>query len=332
MSKTYIIAEAGVNHNGSVEIAKKLIDVAKNSGADCVKFQTFISKNLVSKNAIKADYQKKVTDKNESQLDMLKDLELTFDQFVELKNYSESKNIDFMSTAFDFESIDFLNSLDLKIWKIPSGEITNLPYLIKIAKLNKPIILSTGMSSIEEVDLAIKIIKEYNKSKLTILHCTTEYPSPYKDINLNAMLTIKNKFNIDVGYSDHTKGIDIPIAATALGAKVVEKHFTLNKNMIGPDHKASLEPQELKAMVTSIRNIEIALGDGIKKPAESEIKNISVARKSIIASKSIKAGEIFTTENITVKRPGHGISPMNWFNVIGKKAKKDFNEDELIEI
>ena len=328
----FVIAEAGVNHNGSLELAKKLVDAAKEAGADCVKFQTFISKNIVSKNAVKAEYQKQQTQAEESQHDMLKKLELSFDEFLELNEYCKSKDIEFMSTAFDFDSIDFLNSLKMDTWKIPSGDITNLPYLMKIAKLNKPVILSTGMSTMEDIRCAIQALKENGARELTVLHCTTEYPTPFNDVNLKAMNTIKDEFDVKVGYSDHTKGIEVPIAAVALGATVIEKHFTLDRNMEGPDHKASLEPDELKAMVDSIRNIELALGDGMKQPAESEKKNMAVARKSIIASKDIKAGEIFTEANLTVKRPGDGISPMRWFDVIGKVAPRDFEEDELIEL
>ena len=328
----FIIAEAGVNHNGSLELAKKLVDAAKDAGADCVKFQTFVSKNIVSKNAVKAEYQKQQTEPEESQQDMLKKLELSFDEFVKLNEYCKSKDIEFMSTAFDFDSIDFLDSLDMGTWKIPSGDITNLPYLIKIAKLNKPVILSTGMSTMEDIRSAIKALKENGSGELTVLHCTTEYPTPFEDVNLRAMNTIKEEFGVKVGYSDHTRGIEVPIAAVALGATVIEKHFTLDRNMEGPDHKASLEPNELKAMVDSIRHIELALGNGMKQPAESEKKNMAVARKSIIASKDIKAGEIFTEENLTVKRPGGGISPMRWFDIIGKPAPRDFEEDELVEL
>ncbi len=328
----FIIAEAGVNHNGRLELAKKLVDAAKDAGADCVKFQTFVSKNIVSKNAVKAEYQKQQTEPEESQQDMLKKLELSFDEFVELNEYCKSISIEFMSTAFDFDSIDFLDGLEMGIWKIPSGDITNLPYLIKIAKLNKPVILSTGMSTMEDIRSAIKALKENGAGELTVLHCTTEYPTPFEDVNLRAMNTIKEEFDVKVGYSDHTKGIEVPIAAVALGATVIEKHFTLDRNMEGPDHKASLEPNELKAMVDSIRHIELALGNGMKQPAESEKKNMAVARKSIIASKDIKAGDIFTEENLTVKRPGDGISPMRWFDIIGKPAPRDFEEDELIEL
>ena len=329
----FIIAEAGVNHNGSLKLAKKLVDEAKNAGVDCIKFQTFIAENIVSKTAVKAEYQKQNTNNSsESQYNMLKKLELSFSDFIELNNYCKAKNIQFLSTAFDFESIDFLSSLDMNVWKIPSGEITNLPYLIKIANLGKDIILSTGMSTMEDIQNALSVLKTNGAGNITVLHCTTEYPAPFADVNLKAMLTIKDEFNVNIGYSDHTKGIEIPISAVALGATVIEKHFTLDKNMQGPDHKASLEPHELKKMVESIRNVESALGDGIKKLAESEKKNISIARKSIIAKRDIKKGEIFTQENLTVKRPGNGISPMKWFEILGQEAIKDFKEDELIEI
>lgn len=330
--RTLIIAEAGVNHNGSIEVAKQLVDAAKESGADCVKFQTFKSENLVSKKAIKAEYQKQTTQSNESQFEMLKKLELSHNDFIELKKYCEKKEIEFLSTAFDFESIEFLKNLEIKFWKIPSGDITNLPYLIKIAQFGMPVILSTGMSNMDEIRDAIRILTENGVIDLTVLHCTTEYPTPYNDVNLNAMLSIKDEFNIKIGYSDHTKGIEIPIAAVALGATVIEKHFTLDCEMEGPDHKASLEPKELKKMVESIRNVEQALGNGNKEPASSEVKNMSIARKSIIANKVIHEGDYFSEDNLTVKRPGDGISPMLWFDVIGKVAKRDFQEDELIEI
>ena len=328
----FIIAEAGVNHNGDINLAKKLIDVAKEAGADAIKFQTFISEKVVSRYAPKAEYQNKNTSSKESQLDMVKKLELSFDEFRELNKYCKAKEIEFLSTAFDSSSIDFLNSLDMKRWKIPSGEITNLPYLIKIAKLHKPVILSTGMSTMEDIQAALSILRENGAGEITVLHCTTEYPAPFEDVNLNAMNTIKKDFNIPVGYSDHTKGIEVPIAAVALGATIIEKHFTLDRNMEGPDHKASLEPHELKAMISAIRNVEASLGSGVKKPAPSEQKNMAIARKSIVANCKIKKGEVFTEDNITVKRPGDGISPMKWFEVIGQVAIRDFEEDELIEL
>lgn len=329
---TYIIAEAGVNHNGSVETAKQMIDKAKEAGADCIKFQTFVSKNMVSKNANKADYQKQHTNATESQLEMLKKLELSFDDFTELNKYCVERNIQFLSTPFDFESINFLTSLDMKIWKIPSGEITNLPYLVKIAKTNKPVILSTGMCTMDDIEAAVTVLRNNGCSNITLLHCTTEYPAPFNEVNLRAMNTLKEKFNVQVGYSDHTKGIEIPIAAVAMGATIIEKHFTLDKNMEGPDHKASLNSLEFKLMVEAIRNIESAMGTGEKKPTESEKKNIAIARKSIVASRDISKGEIFSKDNITTKRPGNGISPMKWFDVLGQKAVRDFKEDELIEL
>ena len=332
MSKVYIIAEAGVNHNGSLDIAKKLVDEAKKSGADCIKFQTFIAENIISKNAKQAKYQTKNIGKEQSQLEMIKKLELSFEDFKQLNNYCIEKNIDFLSTAFDLESIDFLESLGMNTWKIPSGEITNLPYLIKIAKLKKKVILSTGMSTMKEIEDAVNIFKKYGTTDITILHCTTQYPTLFEDVNLNAMLSIKEKFGYDVGYSDHTKGIEVPIAAVALGATVIEKHFTLDNNMIGPDHKASLQPDELKKMVESIRNIELSLGDGRKVVASSEKENMSIARKSIVAKKSIRKGQLLSEENITVKRPGDGISPMKWFDILGTVAIRDFEEDELIQI
>jgi N,N'-diacetyllegionaminate synthase len=328
----FVIAEAGVNHNGRLDLAKKLVDAAKEAGADCIKFQTFVSKNIVSKTAAKADYQKEQTDSEESQYDMLKKLELSFEDFEALNTYCKHKSIEFMSTAFDFDSIDFLERLGMDTWKVPSGEITNLPYLIKIAKLNKPVILSTGMSTMADIRSAIKALKDNGAGELTVLHCTTEYPTPFEDVNLTAMNTIRETFEVKVGYSDHTRGIEVPIAAVALGATVIEKHFTLDRTMEGPDHKASLEPNELRAMVESIRHIESALGTGLKQPVESEIKNIVAARKSIVAMKAIQKGDLFTEENLTVKRPGNGISPMQWFDVLGKPAPRDFEEDELIEL
>lgn len=331
-NKTFIIAEAGVNHNGSFELAKQLVDKAVWAGADCIKFQTFNSKNLVSKNAQKAEYQKKATDSSESQLDMLKKLELSKVEFIELREYCNQKGIMFLSTPFDLESIDFLASIGVKTWKVPSGEITNYPFLRAIGKRKESVIMSTGMCSLDEVRDAIEVLKTFGTSDITLLHCTTEYPAPYDSVNLKAMLTLQNEFGFNVGYSDHTNGIEIPVAAVAMGATVIEKHFTLDKNMEGPDHKASLEPEELKQMVQSIRNVELALGDGIKKPSEAEKKNISIARKSIVAACDIKKGEVFTEKNLTAKRPCNGISPMKWEGVLGKIAKRNFSEDELIEL
>ena len=327
----YIIAEAGVNHNGSFELACRLADAAKEAGADCVKYQTFKSENLVSKDAQKAEYQKKTTG-DSSQQDMLKKLELSYDSFVRLKEYCDKIGICFLSTPFDFESIDFLKSLDMPFWKIPSGEVTNYPYLVALAKTGKPVVMSTGMCEMNEISDAIKVLKDNGTKDIKLLHCNTEYPTPFEDVNLTAMKTMREAFSTEVGYSDHTKGIEVPIAAVALGATIIEKHFTLDRNMEGPDHKASLEPQELKQMVRSIRNIEKAIGTGDKTPSASEKKNITIARKSIVAKKEIKAGEIFTVENITVKRPGTGISPMRWNEVLGTKAVRDFNEDEKIEL
>lgn len=331
-NKVFIIAEAGVNHNGSLKLAKKMVEKAVEAKVDAIKFQTFISENVVSKNAKKAEYQVKNTEiRKETQLEMVKKLELSFNDFIGLKEYCNIKNIEFLSTPFDLESIEFLKKLGMKVWKVPSGEITNLPYLRKIAEVADEIILSTGMSDLDEISKAVDILKKENK-KILILHCNTEYPTPMEDVNLRAMELLKEKFNVEVGYSDHTLGIEVPIAAVALGARIIEKHFTLDKNMEGPDHKASLEPGELKKMVTGIRNIEEALGKKQKEVTESEKKNKDIARKSIVAKKNIKKGEIFTEENLTVKRPGNGISPMQWDEVIGKISIRNFEEDELIEI
>lgn len=325
----YIIAEAGVNHNGSFALACKLVDAAKEAGVDCIKFQTFKSENLVSRSAKKAEYQKKTTG-DSSQQDMLKKLELSFDEFLQLKSYCEKVGICFLSTPFDFDSIDFLNSIDMPFWKIPSGEVTNLPYLLALAKTGKPIVMSTGMCTLQEIRGAIDVLQANGATEIKLLHCNTEYPTPFEDVNLKAMQTMRDEFHLEVGYSDHTKGIEVPVAAVALGATIIEKHFTLDRNMEGPDHKASLEPQELAEMVCCIRNIEKALGSGDKTPSPSEKKNIAVARKSIVAKSKIKAGDTLTENNVTVKRPGIGISPMKWFEVLGTKAVKDFDEDELI--
>lgn len=332
MNKVFIIAEAGVNHNGSLELAKKLVDVAVEAGADAVKFQTFKAENLVSKSAKKAKYQVENTGSDESQYEMIKKLELGFDEFEELKKYCDEKGIMFLSTPFDDDSIEFLDKLGLEIFKIPSGEITNLPYLRKIGSLNKKVILSTGMADLGEVEDALDVLISAGtkKENITVLHANTEYPTPIEDVNLKAMQTIACAFGVDVGYSDHTLGIEVPIAAVAMGAKVIEKHFTFDRNLPGPDHRASLEPDELKAMIKAIRNIEKALGDGIKRPSKSESKNIEIARKSIVAKRDIKKGEKFTEENLAVKRPGNGISPMRWDEIIGKIASRDYKEDELI--
>lgn len=333
-SRTLIIAEVGVNHNGNIEKAKKLIDFASNAGADVVKFQTFTAKTLVVKSAEKAEYQKRLTNHLESQFDMLKKLELSKSHHYELAHHCSRKNIQFLSTAFDIDSIDFLIDLGVPILKIPSGEITNLPYLRHIGSMGKPIVMSTGMANLKEIELALKILYEQGlkKKDLTVLHCNTEYPTPIEDVNLRSMLTIKEKLNVQVGYSDHTLGVEVPIAAVALGAKVIEKHFTLERNDSGPDHAASLEPNELKEMIEKIRNIEKALGSPIKKPSRSEKKNINVARKSLVAKKNIKKGEKFSSKNLTVKRPGTGLSPMEWDSIMGKISKFNFVEDDIIKL
>ena len=326
--RTFIIAEAGVNHNGELELAYEMIDVARKARVDAIKFQTFKAEKLVSSEARKAAYQKRNTQNQETQLEMLKELELTYGDFERLNKHCKEKGLIFLSTAFDMESFNFLCTLDMPLWKIPSGEITNLPYLKRINSTKKEVILSTGMSTVEEIYSALQILKDARK--ITLLHCNTEYPTPMEDVNLNAMITLREKFGFDVGYSDHTEGIEVPIAAVALNAKVIEKHFTLDKSMEGPDHKASLEPCELELMVKSIRNIEEALGSNIKKPSPSEKKNIIIARKSIVAKRTIKKGEVLSEENLSVLRPGNGISPMKWYQVIGSNAVKDFEEDEII--
>lgn len=327
----FIIAEAGVNHNGSFELACKLVDAAKEAGVDCIKFQTFKSDKLVSHTAQKAEYQKDTTGEG-SQVDMLKKLELSYEEFISLKDYCDKNGICFLSTPFDFDSIDFLNSINMPFWKIPSGEVTNYPYLVALAKTGKTVVMSTGMCEMDEIQTAINVLRDNGAKEIKLLHCNTEYPTPFEDVNLRAMNAMRDAFGLEVGYSDHTKGIEVPVAAAALGATIIEKHFTLDRNMEGPDHKASLEPDELAQMVNCIRNIEKALGNGVKTPSPSEKKNIAVARKSIVAAKSIKAGEMLTEDNITVKRPGTGVSPMKWREVIGTKAARDFAEDELIEL
>ena len=331
--KTLIIAEAGVNHNGDMNMAKRLIDIAANSGADLVKFQTFSANRLVTHGAAKADYQILATDKTESQHDMLRKLELTESMHNELIAHCASQNIGFFSTGFDVESINLLVGLGQELFKIPSGEITNLPYLRHIGKLDKTVILSTGMSNMDEIEAAINVLEESgtHRSKITVLHCTTAYPVPMSDVNLRAMQSIQKKLNVAVGYSDHTLGIEIPIAAVALGATIIEKHFTTDRSLPGPDHKASLEPAELLAMIDGIRNIEKALGDGVKRLMPSEITNLPIARKSIVASLPIKAGDLYTEHNLTAKRPGTGISPMEWHNLLGSKANRDYLADELID-
>ena len=321
-----------MNHNGSVDTAKKLIEAASEAGSDLIKFQTFKTKSIITKKAEKADYQKDFTEKSESQFEMLKKLELDRTAHEELIQYCEIKNIQFLSTAFDHDSIDLLAELNIPFYKIPSGEITNLPYLRHIGRMGKPIIMSTGMATLDEVRFALKVLlgSGAEKEKITILHCNTEYPTPMEDVNLNAMLTIQDELEIAVGYSDHTLGIEIPVAAVALGACVIEKHFTLDRTLPGPDHCASLEPEELKLMVAAIRNIEKAMGDWVKKPSPSEMKNMSIARRSIVAKKPISKGELFTEKNLTVKRPGTGVSPMEWDTYIGRSADKEYQMDDLI--
>lgn len=333
MKKVLIIAEAGVNHNGSLENAKKLAKEAKNAGADYIKFQTYIAKELVCEKAKKADYQNKNDKNSTTQLEMLEKLNLTFEDFKNLKKYCEKIKIKFLTTAFDLKSLKFIvDDLGVDTLKIPSGEVTNYPYLIACAKTHLPVILSTGMCDMNEISQAVKVLKKNGTSKISILHCTTEYPAPLESVNLLAMKSIQDKFKCEVGYSDHTKGIDVPCYAVAMGASIIEKHFTLDKNLPGPDHKASLEPQELKLMIDKIREIETVLGDGDKKTQTAELKNKPIARKSIVANCDIKKGEKFTEENLTCKRPGDGISPMKWNKIIGKKAIRDFKKDEKIEI
>ena len=330
--KTTVIAEAGVNHNGDMALAKELVDVAAEAGADLVKFQTFRAETLLTQSAEKAQYQKNLTAGSESQFEMIKKLELDRDTHVELVDYCKCKNIQFLSTAFDQSSIDFLAELDIPFYKIPSGEITNLPYLRHVARMGKSVVMSTGMATLAEVCAAMKVLLGggVEKENLTILHCNTEYPTSIRDVNLLAMLTIRDQLGVKVGYSDHTLGIEVPIAAVAMGATVIEKHFTLSRTLPGPDHAASLEPHELKSMVAAIRNIEKALGDGEKKPSPSEVKNIPIVRRSIVAKKPIKKGEAFSEQNLTSKRPGSGISPMEWDDVIRSTAARDFEIDELI--
>lgn len=332
MTRTFIIAEAGVNHNGSLDLAKKLVDAASAAGADAVKFQTFQAKNLVSKSAQKADYQKQTTDHVESQFDMIKKLELSEMMHHELMDYCQQKQILFLSTPFDHDSIQLLDKLGLEIFKVPSGEITNLPYLRHIGRLQKQVILSTGMANLGEIEAALQVLVLAGTAKdnITVLHANTEYPTPMQDVNLRAMQTIRQAFGVAVGYSDHTLGIEVPIAAVALGARVIEKHFTLDNTMEGPDHKASLEPDELTAMVRAIRNIENALGSSVKQPSPSESKNKPIARKSLVAKTNIKQGEVFSEHNLCIKRPGHGISPMRWDEMLGSIAQRNYAEDELI--
>jgi len=333
--RTLVIAEAGVNHNGDLELARKLIGVAAEAGADLVKFQTFVTANNISRSAPKAEYQKGSTDPEESQYEMVRKLELSKDDHLELIEECKRRKIGFFSTAFDAISIDMLEELNISDYvKVPSGELTNLPYLRYLTRHGKNVLLSTGMANLGEIEAAINVVEQAGtpRDKITVLHCTTEYPTPMGDVNLRAMVNIGKAFGVSVGYSDHTPGIEVPIAAVALGATVIEKHFTLDRTLPGPDHRASLEPDELKAMVQAIRNIEKALGDGIKRPSPSELKNKPIARKSLVAARPIKAGEAFSEDNLMAKRPGTGISPMQWDEVIGRTAPRDFSEDELIEI
>lgn len=327
----YIMAEAGVNHNGSMDIAKKLADIAVSCGVDAVKFQTFKAENMITRQAQKAQYQIENGAKGENQLEMVKRLELSFEQFRELYAYCKAAKTDFVSTPFDMESIEFLATLDMPFWKIPSGEITNYPYLVALAYTGKPVMLSTGMSTLYEVEEAVCLLQKNGSGPITLLQCHTQYPTLPEDVNLLAMRTMSDAFGLPVGYSDHTEGIEIALAAVALGACVIEKHFTLDKDMEGPDHRASLNPGELRDLVTGIRKIEMAMGTGIKTPTESEKTNIIVIRKSIVAARSIKKGEILTPENLTVKRPANGISPMKWPRIIGEMATRDYIEDEIIE-
>ena len=329
-----IIAEAGVNHNGDIELAKRLIDVASDAGADYVKFQTFTAKNTITSRAAKADYQKKAMETSESQLDMIRRLELDRDAHEILIEHCGKRGIGFLSTPFDLESIDLLLELGIEVFKIPSGEITNLPYLRKIGRCGKPLILSTGMATLGEIEAAMQVLLDSGceRDQITVLHCNTEYPTPMKDVNLRAMLTLKNALKTKVGYSDHTLGTEVSIAATAMGARVIEKHFTLDRTMEGPDHSASLEPQELCNLVLAIRNIEFALGSGVKQPSPSEMPNREAARKSIVASVAILEGEEFSERNLAVKRPGSGISPMRWDEMMGRIAKRSYDPDDLIEL
>lgn len=332
--RTLVIAEAGINHNGSMDMAKQLIDLAVEAQADIVKFQTFQAKNLVTRTAEMASYQKTNTGTNGTQFEMLKQVELNHEMHLELIKHCQNRNIRFLSTAFDLESIELLCGLGMSLFKIPSGEITNFPYLQRLGSIGAEIILSTGMANLGEIEAALEVLENAGtpRSRITVLHCTTEYPAPFEDVNLLAMRTVGEALRVKVGYSDHTAGISMPIAAVALGATVIEKHFTLSKDLPGPDHKASLEPQELIAMVKGIREVEAALGDGVKRASQSEQKNIAIARKSLVAARPIRAGELFSQDNLTTKRPGTGVSPMRWNDIIGKPASRNFSEDELISL
>lgn len=330
--KVLIIAEIGINHNGDIELAKRMVHEAHIAGADIVKFQTFIPEQEVSKYTPLTNYQQKNTSDEgfQNQMEMIKKYELSASQFREIQKYCEQEQITFLSTASEMTSIELLNSMNLPFWKIPSNEITDYPYLKRIGQFHKPVIMSTGISTLEEIRAALDVLEENGAGKITLLHCTSEYPAPYEEVNLHAMQTLKEEFRCDVGYSDHTQGIEVALAAVALGASVIEKHFTLDKNMSGPDHKASIDVQELKQLVTSIRHIENALGDGVKRVTASEEKNRDIVRKSIVAARKIRKGEIFSEENMTAKRPGNGISPMRWNEILGIPATKDYEEDEMI--
>jgi N,N'-diacetyllegionaminate synthase len=333
MSNVLVIAEAGVNHNGDLGMALKLVDVAAEAGADFVKFQTFSADRIVTAAARKADYQAATTGGDESQLSMLRRLELSAEAHAQIVERCRERSIGFLSTGFDIESVDFLIGLGIPLIKIPSGELTNLPYLRHVGAIGLPTVLSTGMAELEEVAQAIAALEAAGlpRSRLTVLHCTTEYPAPFADVNLRAMQAMRSAFGVEVGYSDHTPGIEVAIAAVALGASVIEKHFTLDRDLPGPDHRASLPPGELVAMVRAIRNVELALGSGDKRPSGSEVKNMAVARKSIVAARVIRAGEIFSADNLTIKRPGTGVSPMRWDDLIGRPARRDYAVDEMIE-
>lgn len=333
-AKIFIIAEIGVNHNADLNLAYRLIDAAVSAGVDAVKFQTAIPELVVTSNAQKAAYQKETSGAEESQLEMIRKIHFPIGTYDSIKAYCDKKKTIFLSTAFDLVSLEYLENMGLPYHKIPSGEITNLPYLRQIGRYGRPVIISTGMASMGEIEAALDVLEQagMSRDRITILHCTTEYPAPMADVNLRAMLTIRDAFGVMVGYSDHTMGIEVPIAAVAIGARMIEKHFTLDRNLPGPDHKASLEPEELKAMVAAIRNIEIALGDGIKRLTPSEARNKPVVRKSLVAKRAIKAGEVFSAENIATKRPGIGVSPMRWDEVMGRAAPRDFLPDELIEL
>ncbi len=331
--KTLVIAEAGVNHGGDLEMARRLVEVAAQSGADFVKFQTFKADRLVTRQAAKANYQRESAAEDESQYEMIHRLELTPEMHVALIEHCRYQGIRFLSTGFDIESVNLLVGLGIPLLKIPSGEITNLPYLQHIGRMGKPVILSTGMADMAEIGAALQVLEQAGtpRQQITVLHCNTEYPTPMRDVNLQAMLSIRDAYGVQVGYSDHTAGIEVPIAAVTLGATVIEKHYTLDRSLPGPDHRASLEPGELKAMVAAIRNIELALGDGVKRPSPSETNNIPIVRKSLVAACLIRAGEPFTLDNLAVKRPGTGVSPMRINEMLGRVARRDFQADEPIE-